>query len=1256
MKYSDLVKFEPIESVIQLEQADSLDAVKQLVQTFVISDRMAEQLCDLVIPNLQFETPADNKGILIVGNYGTGKSHLLSLISGLAEHADMTKAVRGKEVAKSSKAISGKFKVVRLELPATKKSLRNIICGRLEDFMASEGFSLPFSFPTDDQVDSNKDDLSEMMSQFAEKYPDHGLLLVVDELLDYLRSRKQHDLILDLGFLREVGEVCKLNRFRFIAGLQESLFDNPKFQFVAESLRRVQARFEQLRIVRQDVAFVVSERLLTKSVEQKAKIREHLQKFTPLYGGMAERLEEFVTLFPVHPTYLEVFEAISIAEKREVLKTLSTEIKRCLNNDVPKDEPGLISYDSYWEFLQGNAVLRSVPEIREVIDVSKVVENRIQQAYTRPTLKPMALRIIHGLSIHRMTTDDIRARIGPTAEELQNGLCLYAPIPEKTSDFLRTTVESCLKEIMKTVSGQFITHNTENDQYYLDLQKTIDHDAKIQDKADTLSDSHLDQYYFDALTRVLELTDLPPYVRGYQIWEHEIEWRDHKITRRGYLFFGAPNERSTAQPPRDFYLYFLQPFEPPHFEDQKLADEVFFKLTHRDKAFEDTLRLYAGAREMAASASSGTKKVYEDKADGFLKTLVAWLRTNMLTSYEVVHQGVPHKMVEWLKGHRTGNAAVRDLLELTGSVCLAASFEDRYPDYPSFTVKLYASNLKQPTEDVLRWLAGGVKNNQATAVLDGLELMDGDKLKPHPSRYAKVVLEKLEGKPPGQVVNRKELITVKNDVERESRYQLEPEFLLIVLASLVQNGNITLSVAGKKLDAANIGEATKMTLDQLVSFKHIEKPKGLPLAELVALFELLGLAEGLIRNENTHDEAVKQLRSKANDLTEKVVTVAQHVQTGLPCWGSELIASEDREQHRQKLEDLKSFLEGLQAFNTPGKLKNFSKSILEIQGHVSTLDIIKHIEDLHGLVQELTALTSYLGTAAAVLPPQDPWRTQMETMRSEWRAKLMDHALSSLAPLGRGVRGEGSADFRQKINRALQKVKEDFKTTYFALHKKSRLGANEDGKKKELLKDERLECLKKLAQGITLLPHSTLTDLQTRLAKVQTCFTLVKDDLESSPTCPHCTFRPQEENLGASGGAVLDQIDNLLDTMVESWTKTLLENLDDPTAKKSISLLPAAQKKEVKAFLKDQVLPEKIGNDLVQGIQQALSGLTAVNIKPSELFAVLNGKGGPCTLEQLRERFEAYLQKLTQGKEPGKLRLVISSDEFWGMVREDGDE
>src|SRR6476619_3336087 len=153
MKYSDLVHFEPIESVIQLEQSDSPSAARQLVQTFVISKRMSEQLCELVIPNLQFELPADNKGVLIVGNYGTGKSHLLSLISGLAEYPDLAGAVKNESVANAAKAISGKFKVVRLEIPAAKKSLRKIVCGRLEDFMESEG--LPFSFPADEDVDSN---------------------------------------------------------------------------------------------------------------------------------------------------------------------------------------------------------------------------------------------------------------------------------------------------------------------------------------------------------------------------------------------------------------------------------------------------------------------------------------------------------------------------------------------------------------------------------------------------------------------------------------------------------------------------------------------------------------------------------------------------------------------------------------------------------------------------------------------------------------------------------------------------------------------------------------------------------------------------------------------------------------------------------------------------------------------------------------------------------------------------------------------
>ena len=64
MKYGDLIRFEPIETVVQLRDADQESAAKQLVSTYVVSTEMAERLAQVVIPQIQFEQPADNKGFL----------------------------------------------------------------------------------------------------------------------------------------------------------------------------------------------------------------------------------------------------------------------------------------------------------------------------------------------------------------------------------------------------------------------------------------------------------------------------------------------------------------------------------------------------------------------------------------------------------------------------------------------------------------------------------------------------------------------------------------------------------------------------------------------------------------------------------------------------------------------------------------------------------------------------------------------------------------------------------------------------------------------------------------------------------------------------------------------------------------------------------------------------------------------------------------------------------------------------------------
>jgi energy-coupling factor transporter ATP-binding protein EcfA2 len=325
---------------------------------------MGEQIVDVVLPQLRYDVPQDNKGLLIVGNYGTGKSHLMSVLSAVAEHAEIAKELRSKDVARAASPLAGHFKVVRAEIGAVVMSLRDVICEELEEHLKS--LKVSYRFPAASKVTNNKDLFVQMMAAFQEVYPEHGLLLVVDELLDFLRTRKEQELVLDLSFLREIGEVCARTRFRFMAGVQESLFDNPRFQFVADTMRRVKDRFEQLRIAREDVAYVVSERLLKKTSKQQALIREHLQPFAKLYGSMNERMDEFVNLFPVHPAYLDTFERVYVAEKRKVLKTLSTAMKKLVNTEVPKGDPGIIAYDSYCQTLRENPAFRSVPEIKEV--------------------------------------------------------------------------------------------------------------------------------------------------------------------------------------------------------------------------------------------------------------------------------------------------------------------------------------------------------------------------------------------------------------------------------------------------------------------------------------------------------------------------------------------------------------------------------------------------------------------------------------------------------------------------------------------------------------------------------------------------------------------------------------------------------------------------------------------------------------------------------------------------------------------------
>jgi Family of unknown function (DUF6079) len=74
------------------------------------------------------------------------------------------------------------------------------------------------------------------------------------------------------------------------------------------------------------------------------------------------------------------------------------------------------------------------------------------------------------------------------------------------------------------------------------------------------------------------------------------------------------------------------------------------------------------------------------------------------------------------------------MLNAVASGCLNSHFTDIAPEYPTFNVLITNANRIQAVQDALRFLRGSNKTQQAIAVVDGLELLDGDRLDIHPKK------------------------------------------------------------------------------------------------------------------------------------------------------------------------------------------------------------------------------------------------------------------------------------------------------------------------------------------------------------------------------------------------------------------------------------------------------------------------------------------------------------------------------------------
>ncbi|MBN1936044.1 MAG: hypothetical protein JW934_15350, partial [Anaerolineae bacterium] len=642
------------------------------------------------------------------------------------------------------------------------------------------------------------------------------------------------------------------------------------------------------------------------------------------------------------------------------------------------------------------------------------------------------------------------------------------------------------------------------------------------------------------------------------------------------------------------------------------------------------------------------------------RQLVRWLREHLAGHLQVTYQGVTEPLGAVLAQLRsTASHTLEEMLALVASHLLVPDFRERYVDYPTFvhlSRPITESSRPASAMEAVRFLAGRGRTSLAMGVLEGLALVDDEgNVRPYGSPFARRYLDLLHVKAQGQVVNRGEVIEQiaggLQPVEKGLFFRLEPEWVVVVLLALVYNGDIVLNLGGREeLDAGSIERAATMALADLIDFRFYKQPRTLPVNLWATIFEGLGLAPGLIRDENTRARALgEHLLPTVGAELERAARIHGQLQQGIQVWNASLftdrftleveagtVVGSDRPAVTFSLTTLlphlrgyKQFLETLSRFNTVGKLRNLRLTLQEIADALADRDVVDRTAHLLDLVGRIQPVAAYLAEARANLPDDHPWVERTDAARQ-----------ALLADLRRLGNGESEIDTLART-RELDTLKADYVAAYAGLHHQLVLGPQADDRRLRLYDDPRLAALDALVEiDLLALNRAELDGWKHSIAALRPCRGFHEGLLTDSPTCPVCHLRPVQAGHG-DVEATIGQLDERLDDILLRWQQALRAALTSDAAQKSLGAMTAAERMPIDMFLDQGDTDPRVPPGLARAATQALHGIEALTLPVEALIAALKDGGLPCTRDELQARFRQFVQTQMRGHDEGSTRLTL---------------
>ena len=1198
-KIRELLSFEKIKDVIDI---DALSDKKGMVGKYVVTPSMEEHLVSL-FQNINEST---HKAAQIIGGYGSGKSHLLAFIISVLVDKELRSVIQNENVRRAVEPISRDFAVVYWELQPNVVDLSAYFYDKI-GIQLAENYGIQINLPETRVVDHKKNILT-ILDQVKAENPTRGLVVIVDEISDFLKQGNKEKINRDVQFMRVLGQIAQSSDFMFIGAMQEHVFSNPKYIDEAESIGRVAERFEVITIRREDIKRVISRRVLNKTPEQRLELEKLFNQHLQYFPNLRSNLEEYISLFPLHPYVIQIFSELPYFEKRGIIQFTVDEVGKILDREFPH----LITYDLIYDEIYSRHTIKNLEGVAPVVNAVETLDSKIDlleirhQEAARHLIKALAVLKLYGKSTSN----------GATVEELANTLLL---LPENKMLEASDEIELVLSKLRQVTDGQFINRSSDG-YYYLDLDLTVDYDQVIARRAGNLPENAMDDEIISVLREQLDLGE-PEDGSSYH---DSCRWPERHSFREGrFIYERGIGEIAALE--GDYQFVFISPF----------SEKKRYNASQNCLLFSGSLD--TKALTLLKNAAAAKQLVNENYSRSIMEGRYRKLRKNfidlMMKAYLETGQVQNELLKRSVKSLITREFANFDELFFEiKPLLLKDYFEKRYPQHPRFTQQITRENIEGEFNAALREIfqKNGVQDLFANAksVLNALELIDEDgHLSTTRSAVAREVI---------QIARENQGANV--DVAKlwqrfaDKPYGYDPLMIAFVLVILTYNGEISLRAAGGKvISSSEVRDVFRTGLEAFENIRYLALESEISPELLIKLFTALGIStdiSGKLRSVSKRGEAVQGFRSHYLALKEQHDYVNQKFESVSLHHGTLLDIDGLKERHGI-VEELP--WDEFARVRTPADLRKIIYPEQQIQNIAKACQVLQQLHSFYRYFsEEIGAAVDYALEVRRTIE-EYPGIFQIEGLKG-----LLEESLAALADTGRLMEPGQLNPLLGK----LQLVRDKYRAAYYHAHQ-DHVGNEASWKRlSELAQGDTYRDLQ-LLKHITLMNKTSFIALEREIAALNSlrCLDFWVELLENRVTCPRCHF--PREFRGKSIDVRIDELETRVDGIYAKWEENILAELKN--YQDNLQYLNEEEAALVGRVLQQKKLKGLVTEQLVAALNNLFKELELIELDPDNLFERLFSGGQVIDYYTLERRLNEYKQQLTAGYDLDKVRIKLST-------------